>query len=142
MLKKLCQKHGMRLTPQRLEIFKAVDGTRDHPSAFEVYSRVSKRHPSISLDTVYRTLETLEQWGLLTKLSFLFDKIRYDANLTDHYHAICTECGNIWDFNWPEFTDMNVPAEVGGWGKPTKKDVLIQGICAVCLKKQENNILA
>jgi Fur family transcriptional regulator, peroxide stress response regulator len=134
-LKSLCRKHGMRLTPQRLEIFNAVDGTRDHPSAFEVYNRVNKLHPSISLDTVYRTLDTFEQWGLLNKLSFLFEKIRYDADLSDHYHIVCTECGNIWDFKWTEFSSIDVPDELSKWGKLNKKDVLVQGICSECLKK-------
>jgi len=136
LLKKLCVKHGMRLTPQRLEIFKTVDGTQDHPSAYEVYTRVRSTHPSISLDTVYRTLETFEQWGLLKKLSFLFDKIRYDANLNTHYHVICTECGKIRDFDWCEFEKMDIPVEISNWGKLNKKDILIQGVCAGCLKEE------
>jgi Fur family transcriptional regulator, peroxide stress response regulator len=135
LLKKLCRKHGMRLTPQRLEIFKAVDGTRDHLSAIEVYHQVRLLHPSISLDTVYRTLETFEHWGLLKKLSFLFDKIRYDANLSTHYHIICTECGKIRDFDWSGFDKMDLPAAISNWGKLNKKDVLIQGVCAECLKQ-------
>ena len=111
LLKKLCRKHGMRLTPQRLEIFKAVDGSREHPSAYEVFSRVSSLHPTITLDTVYRTLETFETWGLLKRLSFLFDKIRYDAELSAHYHTLCTDCGKIWDFNWPEFNKIRITHE-------------------------------
>lgn len=134
LLKELCRNHGMRLTLQRLEIFKTVSGPLDHPSALEVYSRVRLLHPSISLDTVYRTLETFEQWGLLRKLSYLFDKIRYDANLSIHYHIICTECGNIFDFEWPEFEELENPVDIDNWGRITKKDLLIQGVCAGCLK--------
>jgi len=138
LLKKHCRENGMRLTPQRMEIFRAIDGVRDHPSAYEVFTRVRTLHPTISLDTVYRTLEIFEQWGLVAKLQFLSDKIRYDSDLSVHHHMICSKCKKIWDFKWDEFDKIKLPADISRWGKPDKKDVLIQGVCLDCEKKEKN----
>lgn len=131
-LKELCREHDMRLTPQRLEIFRAVDGLKDHPSVLDVFNKVHKLHPTISLDTVYRTLDTFEQWGLIRKLQFFVDKIRYDGDLSPHHHFICKECKTIWDFTWPDFHHLSLPSELKKIGIPENKEVIISGICAQC----------
>ena len=125
----------MRLTPQRLEIFRAFDGAKDHPSAYEIYKRISSRHPTISHDTVYRTLDTFTEWGLIDKVEFLDAKVRFDPNLKPHQHFICTECGGIRDFYWNDFDEIDLPPDVTEWGQPKTRHAQIKGICAECLEK-------
>jgi len=136
LLKNLCKEHGMRLTTQRLEIFRVIDGAQDHPSAYEVYKRISSRHPAISPDTVYRTLDTFAEWGLVDKVEFLDAKIRYDPNIKTHHHFICTACGDIRDFYWNDFDSVDLPPDAVEWGQPKTRHAQIKGVCAECLKKR------
>jgi Fur family peroxide stress response transcriptional regulator len=138
LLKKLCRKHGMRLTPQRLEIFRVINSAKDHPSAFEVYQRVSSRNPAISPDTVYRTLDTFDQCELIDKVEFLDFKIRFDPNINTHHHFICTECGSIRDFDWKNFDEVDLPPNVMEWGQPKTRQAQIKGVCVKC--SEERNL--
>jgi len=137
LLKKLCRENGMKLTPQRLEIFRAIDGAKDHPSAYEVYQRVKAHHPTISHDTVYRTLDTFDQWGLVDKVEFLDAKIRFDPNVKPHHHFICTKCGGIRDFIWNDFDEVDLPPDSREWGQPKSRHAQIKGVCARCLGKRK-----
>ena len=122
----------MRLTPQRLEIFRAIEDAKDHPSAYEIYRRVRQHHPTISPDTVYRTLDTFDQWGLVDKVEFLDAKIRFDPNIKPHHHFICTECGGIRDFYWNDFDEVDLPPDAMEWGQPKTRHAQIKGVCAEC----------
>ena len=85
----------MKITTQRLGVFLIVERAQDHPSALDVYKRIKSRHPTTSHDTVYRTLDTFAEWGLIDKVEYLDAKIRFDPNVKPHHHFICTECGSI-----------------------------------------------
>ena len=60
---------GLKITPQRVSIFKLLQGNRDHPSAEDIYRQVLKVHPSISFTTVYKTLQTLLDMGEIQELT-------------------------------------------------------------------------
>ena len=136
LLRKLCSEHGMRLTTQRLGIFRVIEKAKDHPSAYDVYKRIRSRHPITSHDTVYRTLDTFAEWGLVDRVEFLDAKIRFDPNTKPHHHYICTACGGIRDFYWNDFDEVDLPPEVGEWGQPKTRHAQIKGVCAECLKKR------
>ena len=85
----VCRNAGIRLTHQRMEIFREVARTGDHPDAESVYQGVRDRMPTISLDTVYRTLWLLNDLGLITTLGPPRGGTRFDANLTAHHHFVC-----------------------------------------------------
>ena len=138
LLKKLCQEHGMKLTTQRLEIFRMIEKAKDHPSAYKVYKRIKLRHPSTSHDTVYRTLDTFAEWGLIDKVEFLDTKIRFDPNVKPHHHLICMMCGAIHDFYWNDFDEIDLPQDAVNWGQPKTRHAQIKGICAECLKKRNS----
>ena len=134
--RRACRERGIRVTPQRLEIFREIAKASDHPSAEEVHRRVKARLGSVSLDTVYRTLTTFEQWGLISRVHFLEDRTRFDPNRTLHHHMFCTECKEILDFHWADFDNAVLPAEVRGWCQPGSRHAQVRGICAKCRGKR------
>ena len=131
-----CRIAGLKLTHQRLEIYRELASTYDHPGADDVYKRVQKRMPSLSLDTVYRTLLTFEQFGLAVRVHAFDDRARFDADVSPHQHLACTRCKSIQDFEWEAFEEMKLPAKVKKWGQVDSKHVVLQGICSECLKKE------
>ncbi|MHC4945619.1 MAG: Fur family transcriptional regulator [Planctomycetota bacterium] len=132
----LCRSAGIKVTHQRLEVFRALVKSDSHPSAEEVFDEVKKRIPFISLDTVYRTLATLEQQGVLTKIQ-LGTRTRFDPNREMHHHFICTECHTIQDFRWPRFDDLKAPPRMKAWGEVRTKYVELRGICKACLARKK-----
>jgi len=128
----LCQKNGFKATPQRLEIFRQVAQTEEHPDADVICARVRKRMPTVSLDTVYRTLAFLEENGLIQKVSRVHSSARFDANTLKHHHFICTECGGIWDFYSNDLDRFQLPTEAAALGAVTSVQVELRGVCAAC----------
>ena len=86
-----------RLTKQRQVILEELKKTRSHPTADELYQMVRKRIPNISLGTVYRNLEILANCGLIKKLEAAGSQKRFDANVDEHQHVRCVECGRVDD---------------------------------------------
>ncbi len=98
-----CQSQGVKLTDQRRIIAKVISeskkayGESDHPDVDELYNRVSKIDPKISIATVYRTVKLFEEAGILTKHDFKGGKARYEIN-DDHNHLIDIKTGDIIEF--------------------------------------------
>ena len=98
-----CLSKGVKLTDQRRIIAKVISesketyGESDHPDVDELYSRVSKVDPKISIATVYRTVKLFEEAGILTKHDFKGGKARYELN-DDHNHLIDIKTGEIIEF--------------------------------------------
>jgi Fur family peroxide stress response transcriptional regulator len=140
--RKVCREHRIKVTPQRLEIYKVAIQSKEHPSAEDIYHSVRAKLPTISLDTVYRTLSSLERWGLLFKVAVVDDRSRFDADLSPHHHVICTECNNITDFLWPEFDSLALPEDVTGWGSLKLKASQFVGVCSKCDAKNKNKVFS
>jgi Fur family peroxide stress response transcriptional regulator len=90
---------GLKLTPQRLAILQYLENNKDHPSADDIYKAVSKKFPTMSLATVYNTLETLKQRGLVKELTMDPYKMRFDPQPSPHHHLICMDCRKIIDIH-------------------------------------------
>lgn len=88
---------GMRLTPQRAAIYRALADTTTHPTADALYRHVKKQHPMMSQNTVYYTLGTLKAAGLVHEVNYWHDRARFDANMALHHHLICLGCRRIED---------------------------------------------
>ncbi len=129
-----CRKADLKVTHQRLEIYRELAEALDHPSAEMLYKRIIKRLPTISLDTVYRTLATLEKHGLITRVQTLENQARFEAEMVRHHHAVCSKCGTITDFSWNTFDEVPAPAELSGWGRIIKRNAILEGICNDCTK--------
>jgi len=120
------------MTPQRLEIFREIAGSRDHPDAEAVYHAVRRRVPTVSPDTVYRTLWMLQDLGLIQTLGARRRSVRFDANLEHHHHFVCTRCGLTRDFLSAAFDALGVPESLRELGTVTATHVEARGLCRDC----------
>ena len=128
----VCRNSGAKLTHQRMEIFREVAQTCDHPDAEKVFQGVRKRMPTVSMDTVYRTLWWLKDLGLVTILGPPRERARFDANLSRHHHFVCTQCGLTRDFISDEFDSLELPDSVLSIGHAEKTQVEVKGLCLKC----------
>ena len=94
-----CLSKGVKLTDQRRIIAKVMSESSDHPDVDELYNRVSKIDPKISIATIYRTVKLFEEAGILTKHDFKGGKARYEAMIESHHdHLIDVKSGEIIEF--------------------------------------------
>lgn len=128
---------GVKLTHQRIEIFKELAKSLNHPDAVTVYRNVCKRISTISLDTVYRTIWLLLDLGLINTLGPSRGRTRFDANMTSHHHFICSVCGMTRDFYSKEFDGLKVPPSVKSFGQVEMTHVEVRGVCRKCTDKKK-----
>lgn len=130
-LSRALREHGLRLTHQRLEIVREIAATDEHPHAETVFRHVRTRVPTVSLDTVYRTLGTLVDLGLIRQITTTPAPARYDANTSHHQHFLCTRCGAVRDIDGP---DLDTAAAIGPttFGTVETVEVLLRGVCSGC----------
>jgi Fur family peroxide stress response transcriptional regulator len=131
----LCRKAGLRLTPQRIEIYKQLISTDEHPSAEILYEKVRKTFPSISFDTVNRTLLTLSRVGAASVVAGSGDVRRFDGETDKHQHFKCIKCKRIVDFHYKPFDNIKLPSSLARKFTILKKTVYLEGICDLCRDK-------
>ncbi len=123
---------GIKLTPQRIEILKFLDGNKNHPSAEDIFKFVSERFPTMSFATVYNTLEALKIKGEVSELIVDSCRKRYDPDTEHHNHLICTKCKKIIDIH-KEYDLVIANGQRKGF-KITGNNVEFYGICPECQK--------
>lgn len=132
-----CRARGVKATPQRLEVYRALLATDSHPSPEAIYQVVKTRMPSVSLATIYKTLEALRAAGLARLVSHAGDTKRYDGRTDPHHHLVCRACGRIVDFVHPAFQDLSLPAPPGGF-ITDEVSVQLLGYCnSTCAQRQD-----
>jgi Fur family peroxide stress response transcriptional regulator len=136
--KEAFKRSGAKMTHQRIEVFREVARTEEHPDAVTVYQRVRKRLPTISLDTVYRTLWMLMDMGLITTLGIHRERVRFDGNTAIHHHFICTKCGMTRDLQSDDLSNLRAPEEVKNLGRVETTHVEFRGLCSKCSKEDEH----
>lgn len=127
-----CHRAGVKATPQRIEILRLLAATTEHPDAETLYAQVSRRIPSISLDTVYRTLRTFEEKGVIARIGPGMDRARFDADTSPHHHFLCVGCGRVIDFRSPSLDAVCPPPEAAQVGRIDATHVVVRGQCAAC----------
>ena len=135
--KEICRESGAKLTHQRLEIFREVAQTGNHPDAEKVLQGVRERMPTVSLDTVYRTLWWLKELGLITTLGPLRERTRFDANLRRHHHFVCIHCGLMRDFYSDKLDKLKLPESIQSIGYAEMTQVEVKGVCVKCAAKEK-----
>jgi Fur family peroxide stress response transcriptional regulator len=131
----VCRREEIKLTHQRIEVFREIAQTEDHPDAEQVFKRVRERLPTVSLDTVYRTLWLLNDLGLVTTLGSSRERTRFDANLESHHHFVCEKCGYTRDFYSTELDHIKLPESVDTLGEIAATHVEVRGVCRQCANK-------
>jgi len=129
---------GFRLTRQRVTIIDRLAGREDHPSAREIYRGLLNTFPRTSLATVYNTLRTLVELGLVREMDFEAADNRYDTNVGPHINLVCTVCGAITDFDH----ELPVsPEEIRGQLGFEAVDCRMEyrGVCARCLAAENDS---
>lgn len=125
--------NDLRITPQRLEILKYLDVHRSHPTVDEIYSALKKDNPSISKTTVYNSVETLKEHGIIQSLTITGSEMRYDYENKMHHHFLCNECGRIIDIN---IECPNIGKVLKCGHKVIEVHGYFKGTCADCISKE------
>ncbi|MGI9605626.1 MAG: Fur family transcriptional regulator [Acidimicrobiales bacterium] len=120
---------GLRITPQRVAVFEALHDSAGHPTAESIYQSVVVEQPSISLKTVYQTLNDLAEMGEIRRLDLGSTATRFDPNLDDHHHLVCDDCGVMID-TYLDVSNLEL-GELGGF-QPSSASVFVSGRCASC----------
>jgi len=124
---------GFRLTKQRREVYDVLLGTRDHPSAVQVFNRVQRKMPTISLATVYNCLETLTQVGLVQQVNFDRGPSRFCPNTQRHAHFICTRCGRVHDMDLPDEGELSRLWQLPEDYVVNHYEFSLRGLCRSCV---------
>jgi Fur family transcriptional regulator, peroxide stress response regulator len=127
-----CRKGGLAVTPQRLAIIRVLLSSAEHPRADAIFAAVRAEHPTISLATVHRTLETLCEIGEARKVTMLHDSARYDGNITPHHHVVCVKCRRIRDIEIPELDRVLQGRSELGEFTVLGSSLEIQALCESC----------
>lgn len=133
--KNQCKKHGLRITPQRQAIYRAIFNSPEHPNAELIYSQVKKEFSNISFNTVHQTLLTFSELRLVDVVEGFGSPRRFDPNLSNHHHLQCERCGQIIDFKDKTYDDLPIPQNLDNDFQIARKRVVISGICRDCQKK-------
>lgn len=134
---KSVQKH--RMTHQRQVIFEEIMKMDSHPTADEVYEKVRKRLPRVSMGTIYRNLDILTTSGMINRIEPGHSQMRFEGNVRDHYHVTCIRCGKIEDAQIDPLGDTLQDLE-RALGRMTKHGIFAHklefiGLCKECLAK-------
>ena len=123
---------GLRATSQRLAIMQSLVESSSHPSAEDIYNRLKRSHPTLSLSTVYKTLQVIADMGALLTIETGTSSLRFDGHTHPHHHAICEKCRKVHDVDFDKYpVDMNIKGVLQGFKVKSVK-VIFNGICHVC----------
>jgi Fe2+ or Zn2+ uptake regulation protein len=132
-LTKLFRTRGLKVTPQRQCIFRVLYGNATHPTAEAVYAAASAEMPTMSLKTVYQTLNDLASMGEIVLLDLGTGSGRFDPNVeAAHHHLVCVECGKVRDL-FADFGPLAVPPDLRQGFAVGAAEVVFRGRCAECV---------
>src|ERR1700759_819013 len=126
------RERGLRVTPQRIVIQRALCGESQHMTAEQVLARVSDVLPGTSLPTVYATLELLEGLGLVRRVGTGNGALVFDSRVEPHAHTVCRRCGAMADLEGTAAPD-DALARAGDTGfVPDHAQLVVWGLCRNC----------
>lgn len=95
---KILSQFGLKATQQRIAVLSVMNSMSNHPSVEDIYKKLYKKYPTISLATVYKTVETFEQIGLIKKIRTDCGYVRYDSVIEPHYHLYSFDDNRLEDY--------------------------------------------
>jgi Fe2+ or Zn2+ uptake regulation protein len=129
-LEKAIRAAGIRCTPQRVAVLDYLVRHPDHSTVEELWPALNRGHAQASRATVYNTLHTLAEAGLVREFKLDGNAARYDACLEPHHHFVCDRCGHVEDLEWFE-----VPAlerKRAGVRSIRSYEIVVRGVCLKC----------
>lgn len=129
------REEGYKVTPQRLAIFNCLEEKRLHPTAEHIYEELRVLYPSMSLATVYKTMEIFARIGIIQILQIGNDSHRYDVDVTPHAHIRCTVCNRVDDLMGIHLRDVDQEVAAMSQYQIMGRQLYFFGVCSECLKK-------
>lgn len=131
----LLRNKGFKVTPQRLAIYNVLVNTKEHPSAEMIFNELQPVYPTMSLATVYKTVEILRELGMVQMLNVGEDSFRYDAIVETHPHICCMGCGRVDDLEGIDSVEFVKSVKARTPYKITGQQFYFYGYCPECQKK-------
>ncbi|HVC91084.1 MAG TPA: transcriptional repressor [Acidobacteriaceae bacterium] len=130
-----CSQHGLAATHQRQILFEVVQEMEGHPSPEEIYARVRRRIPSISLATVYKNLHLFVESGIVGEVSLHHGSLRIETNRTAHHHLVCRGCKSITDLDEKSFRLEMEHDHISAAFQVERYSIEVVGLCPACKKE-------
>jgi len=132
------RKAKLKITPQRLTILSELTDNHTHPTATAIYQKIKQKLPSISFDTVNRTLIAFSQSGVIKVAEGQGKAKRYDPMTDPHHHFHCVRCNRIIDFSNKEYDRIKLPESITNKHQVLGQKIVLDGICQNCKIKRDN----
>ena len=130
--RELCRENGIAVTHQRQVLYEVMKTMHGHPSPEEVYARVKKKVPAISLATVYKNIHLFVESGVFREVSMHHGSLRVEMNDEAHHHMVCSKCKMITDIGEKELGLVSKKEKLPGGFLVERYAVDVIGICAKC----------
>jgi Fe2+ or Zn2+ uptake regulation protein len=128
----ILKQNQLKITPQRLAVMKYLDENRTHPTADRIYIDLKEKNPALSKTTVYNSVETLKEHGIIQSLTISGSESRYDFENKMHHHFLCKKCGTIIDI---DIKCPNIGKIIESGHNVEEVHGYFKGICKKCMKK-------
>lgn len=131
-IKQILGQHGLKVSEQRIMILDFLYETQTHPTADEIFQTLNQSDPILSRATVYNTLKTFVETGVIQALEMRDNETRYDAALHEHGHFRCKHCKKIYNVAInPNLLEMELPGFI-----IEDHSVTLRGVCPDCATNQ------
>lgn len=131
-----CRREGINLTVQRQMIFEAILECGGHPTPEEVHACVAKRHPAISLATVYKNVKVFLEGGVFREAAHQHNALRIETNPEPHQHLVCSKCRRMFDIDPRHFEAPRVRGKLPAGFEVRRVYVEMVGLCGSCARKE------
>lgn len=136
----LLRKKGFKVTPQRLAIYNVLCNTKAHPTAEMIFNKLQPYYPTMSLATIYKTIDILKEIGLIQIINVGEDSLRYDAIVEQHPHIRCTVCNKVEDIMGFDFTPAVKKVSDTTSYDLSGQQFYFYGVCPECQAKNARKI--
>ncbi len=128
----LLREKNIKVTPQRVAVYNMLINTKEHPDAETIHKSLEETNPTISVATIYKTLDFFKSLDLVQELNVGQGRCRYDATIETHSHMVCRSCGMVYDLFLEEFQglDQKIPNELGF--EVEREQLIFYGKCKNC----------
>ncbi len=127
------KENDCKVTLQRIAIYETLKDTKSHPNAETIYKQLAPKYPTISLATVYKSLELFVSLGLIQAINVEENSFRYDGNSECHPHLICLSCKKVEDLEADSFSNLSKEVESLSGYQIKKQQLNFYGTCPSCI---------